>query len=189
MSASLVSTPFNVAAYSAQRPQPRTLVAVGLTGDGKSLLLSTLAQQPNLFPSAAAVHSVTSGASGHVVHAAGAPAPEDAMLLVDTPGPGDSRGAAQEAANMQSVLDYVRPLTHVAVFAIVISAHRVRFDAAVQSMLEAYVRALGPGVWQNVVIVVTHHGMGAGYAKGVAPGVGFARKLWLVVGWLRVGGW
>eukprot|EP00347_Sterkiella_histriomuscorum_P019669 403340739 len=145
-------TNFQMKMISERSKKYHSLCMIGVTGHGKSSTANTIAGHSNKFKVSASIKSETSETKGIVTNWFG-DSRETPLILIDTPGLGDSEGRDTEhIANMVSGL---KQIGFVHTFLVVINSEEPRFSEMIKNTLILFEQMFGNHFYKNILLCFT----------------------------------
>jgi len=134
----------------------KLIITLGMTGAGKSTLCNRLEGDESKrgnkggCPTSNKSHSCTQSHSKIVVQS-----DEHRVMVVDTPGFGDSGGEEKDREHSNRLCAYLKKCGGINSFVLVRNGTNVRFDQAFQDMLKQYHEMFGQKFFERLIVVAT----------------------------------
>jgi len=123
-----------------------------VTGHGKSATANSLCWELERFKTSADVESETSEVKGFVTHALGSDK-NDPVIIIDTPGIGDSKG--RDTEHIAKMVMNLKRIGYVHSFIITINSQDCRFNEQLDSTIKLFIQMFSSDFFRNVVVCFT----------------------------------
>ena len=128
---------------------------IGVTGHGKSSTANSICGDPNKFKVSEAIRSETNAVKGIVTTWEGKPDTEK-IIVVDTPGIGDSEG--RDTEHIANMVTSLKKIGFVTTFLIVINSEEPRFNELLKQTIKLFISMFGDDFLKNSLLCFSKFG-------------------------------